>query len=90
MCRCTPGIRTPFCGKPDCEWPEPLTKKEWIPVSDKHHIEGKLGCNCSEVISFSEGNQLLKCPVCSRRYHIQCYEEEVYDIQTGNEVGPQG
>ena len=22
MCRCTPEMRTPFCGKPGCEWPE--------------------------------------------------------------------
>lgn len=22
MCKCTPGIRTPFCGKPGCEWPK--------------------------------------------------------------------
>jgi len=22
MCKCTPNIRTPFCGKPGCEWPE--------------------------------------------------------------------
>jgi hypothetical protein len=21
MCRCTPNIRTPFCGKPGCTWP---------------------------------------------------------------------
>lgn len=21
MCRCTPAIRTPFCGAPGCEWP---------------------------------------------------------------------
>ena len=21
MCQCTPTIRTPFCGKPGCEWP---------------------------------------------------------------------
>ena len=21
MCRCTPEIRTPWCGKPGCEWP---------------------------------------------------------------------
>lgn len=21
MCRCTPEIRTPFCGKPGCEFP---------------------------------------------------------------------
>ena len=22
MCKCTPEIRTPFCGRPGCEWPE--------------------------------------------------------------------
>lgn len=21
MCKCTPSMRTPFCGKPGCEWP---------------------------------------------------------------------
>jgi hypothetical protein len=21
MCKCTPGIKTAFCGKPGCEWP---------------------------------------------------------------------
>ena len=22
MCKCTPNIKTPFCGNPGCEWPE--------------------------------------------------------------------
>ena len=22
MCKCTPGIRTPYCGKIGCEWPK--------------------------------------------------------------------
>lgn len=22
MCKCTPGVRTPYCGKVGCEWPE--------------------------------------------------------------------
>lgn len=22
MCKCTPEMRTPFCGKPGCEWPK--------------------------------------------------------------------
>jgi hypothetical protein len=26
MCRCTPAIRTPFCGKPGCQWPEQVKK----------------------------------------------------------------
>lgn len=21
MCKCTPNLRTPFCGKPGCQWP---------------------------------------------------------------------
>lgn len=21
MCKCTPSMRTPFCGRPGCEWP---------------------------------------------------------------------
>src|SRR5262245_5390307 len=25
MCKCTPELRTPFCGKPGCEWPKPQT-----------------------------------------------------------------
>lgn len=23
MCLCTPNVRTPYCGKPGCEWPKP-------------------------------------------------------------------
>ena len=23
MCKCTPSKRTPYCGKPGCEWPPP-------------------------------------------------------------------
>lgn len=26
MCVCTPEIRTPFCGKPGCEWPHQKKK----------------------------------------------------------------
>lgn len=28
MCKCTPEIRTPFCGKPGCEWPEKWEQAE--------------------------------------------------------------
>jgi len=24
MCQCTPNIRTPYCGKEGCKWPEPV------------------------------------------------------------------
>ena len=36
MCQCTPGIKTPFCGKPGCQWPEHKTRVKtlggWIVV----------------------------------------------------------
>lgn len=34
MCKCTPNIRTPFCGKPGCEWPEQRSSKEWLPFDE--------------------------------------------------------
>jgi len=37
MCRCTPEIRTPFCGKPGCEWPE--TKTAPVSAADQSEIE---------------------------------------------------
>lgn len=32
MCKCNPSSRTPFCGRPGCEWPEQIEmrkKKLW-------------------------------------------------------------
>ena len=29
MCKCNPNIRTPFCGKPDCEWPTLIPQIEY-------------------------------------------------------------
>lgn len=34
MCKCTPGIRTPFCGKPGCEWPKPIPDPKQKEYSD--------------------------------------------------------
>lgn len=36
MCKCTPNIRTPFCGKPGCEWPgsKPEGAREQVPSKD--------------------------------------------------------
>lgn len=28
MCKCTPSLRTPFCGAPTCEWPEQALQAE--------------------------------------------------------------
>lgn len=31
MCKCTPNLRSPYCGKPGCEWP-PMTPGQMIPI----------------------------------------------------------
>lgn len=33
MCKCTPNIRTPFCGKIGCEWP-----KDEVDLGDGHRL----------------------------------------------------
>ena len=37
MCKCTPNIRTPFCGKVGCEWPG--KKPEGARVSPDSNVE---------------------------------------------------
>ena len=37
MCKCTPEIRTPFCGKIGCEWPKP----EERPQTPKLQMKGR-------------------------------------------------
>lgn len=44
MCRCTPEIKSPFCGAPGCEWPpqaaplKPITQlgRELLRVAEPH------------------------------------------------------
>lgn len=31
MCKCTPNIRTPYCGKLGCQWPKPVKPGAPIP-----------------------------------------------------------
>jgi len=33
MCQCTPEIRTPYCGKGNCQWPEEKPKTEATKVT---------------------------------------------------------
>lgn len=39
MCKCTPAIRTPFCGKGDCQWPD---KKKDIEYDEKGFLLGTM------------------------------------------------
>lgn len=58
MCLCTPEIRTPYCGKPGCEWPE-QKRIEAMPNSGPNESHGKL----SEPLLCQ-----FNCPKCKRHY----------------------
>lgn len=51
MCRCTPNIRTPFCGKPGCEWPPRIKQKEFPSFDDWYRAK-----NCG--FSFEDVHQV--------------------------------
>lgn len=38
MCKCTPNVRTPFCGKPGCEWSKPEGTRKVIPIADTREL----------------------------------------------------
>lgn len=65
MCKCTPEIKTPFCGAPGCQWPEREPPKETRKESDKFidvfrlHRELKKGCQV---------------PDCNHPKHPECDE----------------
>lgn len=37
MCKCTPEMRTPYCGKPGCEWP-PQPRRERLSNPFMDHL----------------------------------------------------
>lgn len=47
MCVCRPEVRTPFCGRPGCEWPaqvaeEPPKEKGYAVVFDRSRVRQAL------------------------------------------------
>jgi hypothetical protein len=42
MCKCTPEIRTPFCGRDDCLPPGYATLGEWLGISSDAEAEAAL------------------------------------------------
>lgn len=41
MCQCTPNIRTPYCGKGDCVWPEQKHKEGERVVAPSIRVEAE-------------------------------------------------
>jgi len=64
MCKCTPGIRTPFCGKLGCEWPNMQEQNNSIPVYLKNIIK-RIDCliheeNCNEIKGLQMARDIIR------------------------------
>lgn len=42
MCQCTPSIRTPYCGKGDCKWPERIVMPTTIAEAEAQYPDFKI------------------------------------------------
>lgn len=67
MCKCTPEFRTPYCGRPGCEWPEQTVKPEkrkYIFVG--HPVQYEIRCDkCGGInIWWSEFEHMIWCYDC--------------------------
>ena len=66
MCKCTPSIRTPYCGKKGCEWPN--SKPEG---TRSDHIDNLHAVDTNEA-------QRIADEVCSRHYTHRRHYAEIY------------
>lgn len=70
MCKCTPEIKTPFCGKTGCEWPKQKLKTDYTahPICPYcGHIE-----HDAWEIDFGpglDGDAEMGCGSCGEDYH---------------------
>lgn len=63
MCKCTPGIRTPFCGAPGCEWPPVKPRPAATPAEAEELAKKAVGdylTACRMVDAENVGNYLMK------------------------------
>lgn len=65
MCKCTPEIKTPFCGKPGCELPpqkprQPATPAEAEDLAKKAVGDYLTACRMASADPVAMGNYLMK------------------------------
>lgn len=75
MCKCTPIIRTPFCGKPGCESPGQVTSKEQLPgPKQPPRIHGE-GCICGDSPRNSCPVKYRKAPAPASKYPFYGHDD---------------
>lgn len=55
---------------------------QWKQVSDHQHVKGEIGCLCGADVDFSEGQQVVLCLKCRRRYLIDIKVDEMNVIRS--------
>lgn len=67
MCKCTPEVRTPFCGKPGCEPPANVVQLDRERENRTPHLAGRARCiACGHMWAAVApvGTWQLECPTC--------------------------
>lgn len=65
MCQCTPEIKSPYCGRPGCEWPQfkpspPATPAQAEDIAKKLVGDYLTACRLGSSDPASIGNYLMK------------------------------
>lgn len=67
MCKCTPNLRAPFCGKPGCEWPEQVRVRAEAAMLAEAHKKVTNAANLGQPEDFrmiEDHKPTNDCPVC--------------------------
>ena len=61
MCRCTPTIRTPFCGKGDCHYPQKMEADKPYKLEDEPDLLSALQSDLADILADSvKANKLIR------------------------------
>src|SRR5579871_3347744 len=66
MCKCTPDLKTPFCGELGCEWPKKETANEFAVTSNG------LQLNAGGYFSFAPPQKMNYCATHNQFCHSHC------------------
>lgn len=89
MCKCTPSIRTPYCGKGDCVWPEDKATNNLINSQQRVEVNRSFMCDLNNILTdarenasqlLEEHEQRLGRTTKGNRMVAEMYEKEIKEI----------
>lgn len=85
MCKCTPTIRTPFCGRGDCQWPE--QKPEGARIAQVDRISNLIGEWDAKVPASEDATALLTVLVEMRERIVNLEAEVAFLKRPATSIG---